>query len=89
MKRMPCKVKREVAKAKPKASDEVYERWTLRKKNTICIVHKDEAEKDVQQVWVIKGRDGNVLRRCEELIYIKKKVGKKSGDKQCERLVKN
>ena len=61
---MCCKVKREVAKAKEKADDELYEKLETKegeKELYRLARQRDRASKDVQQVRVIKDADENVL----------------------------
>ncbi|KAK3568359.1 hypothetical protein QTP86_005440 [Hemibagrus guttatus] len=63
-KELQCRVKREVSKAKQKAYDELYTRLDTRegKKDLYRIARqRDQDRKDVQQVRVIKDRDGRVL----------------------------
>ena len=59
-----CKVKREVAKAKEKAYDELYANLSTKEgeKDLYRLARqRDRAAKDVQQVRVIKDADGSVL----------------------------
>ncbi|KAK3549337.1 hypothetical protein QTP70_034555, partial [Hemibagrus guttatus] len=75
-KELQCRVRREVSKAKQKAYDEMYTRLDTREgqKDLYRLVRqRDRDGKDVQQVRVIKDRDGRVLtseecvqRRCKE-----------------------
>ena len=81
-----------MAKAKQKVYDELYERLDTKEEENDVYHQRDRAGKDVQQVRVIKDRDGNV-RTCEESVprrwkeYFKELMneGKKSeGDGNCE-----
>ncbi|XP_051784793.1 uncharacterized protein LOC127528352 [Erpetoichthys calabaricus] len=70
-KKIRRKVKREVAKAKEKAFDELYERLDTKEgeKNLYQLARqKDRAVKDVQQVRVIKDKDGNILTNEESVL---------------------
>ncbi|KAK3575295.1 hypothetical protein QTP86_023417 [Hemibagrus guttatus] len=63
-KELRCRVKREVSKAKQKAYEELYTRLDTREgeKDLYRLARqKDRDGKDVQQVRVIKDRDGRVL----------------------------
>ncbi|KAK3516863.1 hypothetical protein QTP70_027081 [Hemibagrus guttatus] len=63
-KELQCRVKREVSKAKQKAYDELYTRLDTREgeKDLYRFARqRDRDGKDVQQVRVIKDRDGRVL----------------------------
>ncbi|KAK3532193.1 hypothetical protein QTP86_009472 [Hemibagrus guttatus] len=63
-KELQCRVKREVSKAKQKAYDELYTRLDTREgqKDLYRLARqRDRDGKDVQQVRVIKDRDGRVL----------------------------
>ncbi|XP_051783710.1 uncharacterized protein LOC127527824 [Erpetoichthys calabaricus] len=65
------KVKTEVAKAKEKAYDELYERLDTKEgeKDLYRLARqRDQAGKDVQQVRVIKDKDGNVLKSEESVL---------------------
>ncbi|XP_051784320.1 uncharacterized protein LOC127527954 [Erpetoichthys calabaricus] len=65
------KVKREVVKAKEKAYDELYERLDTKEgeKDLYRLARqRDRAGKDVQQVRVIKDKDGNVLTSEESVL---------------------
>ncbi|KAK3506239.1 hypothetical protein QTP70_017788 [Hemibagrus guttatus] len=91
-KELQCRVKREVSKAKQKAYDELYTRLDTRdeQKDLYRLARqRDRDGKDVQQVRVIKDRDGRVLtseesvqRRWkeyfEELMNEENERGKKS-----------
>ncbi|KAK3550418.1 hypothetical protein QTP86_025164 [Hemibagrus guttatus] len=64
-----CRVKREVSKAKQKAYDELYTRLDTREgeKDLYRLARqRDRDGKDVQQVRVIKDRDGRVLTNLEK-----------------------
>ncbi|KAK3545165.1 hypothetical protein QTP70_001783 [Hemibagrus guttatus] len=70
-KELQCRVKREVSKAKQKAYDEFYTRLDTREgeKDLYRLARqRDRDGKDVQQVRVIKDRDGRVLtsEECTE-----------------------
>ncbi|KAG2465922.1 CFDP2 protein, partial [Polypterus senegalus] len=65
------KVKRKVVKAKEKAYDELYERLDTKEgeKDLYQLARqRDRAGKDVQQVRVIKDKDGNVLTSEESVL---------------------
>ncbi|KAK3525524.1 hypothetical protein QTP86_033966, partial [Hemibagrus guttatus] len=65
-----CRVKREVSKAKQKAYDELYTRLDTREgqKDLYRVARqRDRDGKDVQQVRVIKDRDGRVLTSEESV----------------------
>ncbi|KAK3571318.1 hypothetical protein QTP86_005952 [Hemibagrus guttatus] len=65
-----CRVKRKVSKAKQKAYDELYTRLDTREgeKDLYRLARqRDRDGKDVQQVRVIKGRDGRVLTSEESV----------------------
>ncbi|KAK3549700.1 hypothetical protein QTP86_007171 [Hemibagrus guttatus] len=65
-----CRVKREVSKAKQKAYDELYTRLDTREgeKDLYRLARqRDRDGKDVQQVRVIKDRDGRVLTSEESV----------------------
>ncbi|KAK3575512.1 hypothetical protein QTP86_028226 [Hemibagrus guttatus] len=69
-KELQRRVKREVSKAKQKAYDELYTRLDTREgqKDLYRLArHRDRDEKDVQQVRVIKDRDGRVLTSEESV----------------------
>ncbi|KAK3523864.1 hypothetical protein QTP70_010508 [Hemibagrus guttatus] len=69
-KELQCRVKREVSKAKQKAYDELYTRLDTREgeKDLYRLARqRDRDGKDVQQVRVIKGRDGRVLTSEESV----------------------
>ncbi|KAK3566596.1 hypothetical protein QTP86_001080 [Hemibagrus guttatus] len=69
-KALQCRVKREVSKAKQKAYDELYTRLDTREgeKDLYRIARqRDRDGKDVQQVRVIKDRDGRVLTSEESV----------------------
>ena len=68
---MQCKAKRDGAKAKQKAYDELYESLDTKEgENDLYPLARqmDRAGKDVQQVWVIKDRDGNLLTSVESVL---------------------
>ncbi|KAK3570820.1 hypothetical protein QTP86_027652 [Hemibagrus guttatus] len=68
-KELQCRVKREVSKAKQKAYDELYTRLDTREgeKDLYRLARqRDRDGKDVQQVRVIKDRDGRVLTNLEK-----------------------
>ncbi|KAK3516094.1 hypothetical protein QTP70_005430 [Hemibagrus guttatus] len=70
-KELQCRVKREVSKAKQKAYDELYTRLDTREgqKDLYRLARqRDRDGKDVQQVRVIKDRDGRVLTN-EEIVW--------------------
>ncbi|XP_051782811.1 uncharacterized protein LOC127527635 [Erpetoichthys calabaricus] len=65
------KVKREAVKAKEKAYDELYERLDTKegeKDLYRLAIQIDRAGKDVQQVRVIKDKDGNILTSEESVL---------------------
>ncbi|XP_051786647.1 uncharacterized protein LOC127528918 [Erpetoichthys calabaricus] len=63
------KVKREVAKAEEKAYDELYERLDTKEgEKDRWARQRDQAGKDVQQVRVIKDKDGNILTSEERVL---------------------
>ncbi|KAK3513535.1 hypothetical protein QTP70_016470, partial [Hemibagrus guttatus] len=69
-KELQCRVKREVSKAKHKAYDELYTRLDTREgeKDLYRLARqRDRDGKDVQQVSVIKDRDGRVLTSEESV----------------------
>ncbi|KAK3574870.1 hypothetical protein QTP86_018337 [Hemibagrus guttatus] len=69
-KELQCRVKREVSKAKQKAYDELYTRLDTREgeKDLYRLDRqRDRDGKDVQQVRVIKDRDGRVLTSEESV----------------------
>ncbi|KAK3547940.1 hypothetical protein QTP70_001327 [Hemibagrus guttatus] len=68
-KELQCRVKREVSKAKQKAYDELYTRLDTRKGEDLYSLarQRDQDGKDVQQVRVIKDRDGRVLTSEESV----------------------
>ncbi|KAK3569667.1 hypothetical protein QTP86_002636 [Hemibagrus guttatus] len=69
-KELQCRVKREVSKAKQKAYDELYTRLDTRegRKDLYRLARqRDQDGKDVQQVRVIKDRDGRVLTSEESV----------------------
>ncbi|KAK3565629.1 hypothetical protein QTP86_012957 [Hemibagrus guttatus] len=69
-KELQCRVKREVSKAKQKAYDELYTRLDIREgeKDLYRLARqRDRDGKDVQQVRVIKDRDGRVLTSEESV----------------------
>ncbi|KAK3574849.1 hypothetical protein QTP86_018434, partial [Hemibagrus guttatus] len=69
-KELQCRVKREVSKAKQKAYDELYTRLNTREgeKDLYRLARqRDRDGKDVQQVRVIKDRDGRVLTSEESV----------------------
>ncbi|MCJ8736388.1 hypothetical protein PDJAM_G00257890 [Pangasius djambal] len=69
-KELQCRVKREVSKAKQEAYDELYTRLDTREgqKDLHRLARqRDRDEKDVQQVRVIKDRDGRVLTSEESV----------------------
>ncbi|KAK3531388.1 hypothetical protein QTP70_018188, partial [Hemibagrus guttatus] len=69
-KELQCRVKREVSKAKQKAYDELYTRLDTREgeKDLYRLPRqRDRDGKDVQQVRVIKDRDGRVLTSEESV----------------------
>ncbi|KAK3566932.1 hypothetical protein QTP86_005597 [Hemibagrus guttatus] len=69
-KELRCRVKREVSKAKQKAYDELYTRLDTREgqKDLYRLARqRDRDGKDVQQVRVIKDRDGSVLTSEESV----------------------
>ncbi|MCJ8739588.1 hypothetical protein PDJAM_G00048970 [Pangasius djambal] len=69
-KELQCRVKREVSKAKQEAYDELYTRLDTREgqKNLYRLARqRDRDGKDVQQVRVIKDRDGRVLTSEESV----------------------
>ncbi|KAK3538839.1 hypothetical protein QTP86_015964 [Hemibagrus guttatus] len=69
-KKSQCRVKREVSKAKQKAYDELYTRLDTREgqKDLYGLARqRDRDGKDVQQVRVIKDRDGRVLTSEESI----------------------
>ncbi|KAK3530206.1 hypothetical protein QTP86_018062 [Hemibagrus guttatus] len=69
-KELQCRVKREVSKAKQKAYDELYTRLDTREgeKDLYRLARqRDRDGKDVQQVRVIKDRDGRVLTSEESV----------------------
>ncbi|KAK3556613.1 hypothetical protein QTP70_010810 [Hemibagrus guttatus] len=69
-KELQCRVKREVSKAKQKAYDELYTRLDTREgeKDLYRLARqRDRHGKDVQQVRVIKDRDGRVLTSEESI----------------------
>ncbi|KAK3543943.1 hypothetical protein QTP70_031851 [Hemibagrus guttatus] len=69
-KELQCRVKREVSKAKQKAYDELYTRLETREgeKDLYRLARqRDRDGKDVQQVRVIKDRDGRVLTSEESV----------------------
>ncbi|KAK3518389.1 hypothetical protein QTP86_018463 [Hemibagrus guttatus] len=69
-KELQCRVKREVSKAKQKAYDELYTRSDTREgeKDLYRLARqRDRDGKDVQQVRVIKDRDGRVLTSEESV----------------------
>ncbi|KAK3551343.1 hypothetical protein QTP70_015024, partial [Hemibagrus guttatus] len=83
-KELQRRVKREVSKAKQKAYDELYTRLDTREGEKDLARQRDRDGKDVQQVRVIKDRDGRVLTNLEkaydrvpreELWYCKRKSG--------------
>ncbi|KAK3570432.1 hypothetical protein QTP86_019316 [Hemibagrus guttatus] len=68
-KELQCRVKREASKAKQKAYDELYTRLDTREgeKDLYRLARqRDRDGKDVQQVRVIKDRDGRVLTNLEK-----------------------
>ncbi|KAK3526352.1 hypothetical protein QTP70_024631 [Hemibagrus guttatus] len=68
-KELQCRVKREVSKAKQKAYEELYTRLDTREgeKDLYRLARqRDRDGKDVQQVRVIKDRDGRVLTNLEK-----------------------
>ncbi|KAK3530194.1 hypothetical protein QTP86_018067 [Hemibagrus guttatus] len=68
--KLQCSVKREVSKAKQKAYDELYSRLDTREgqKDLYRLARqRDRDGKDVQQVRVIKDRDGRVLTSEESV----------------------
>ncbi|XP_051784813.1 uncharacterized protein LOC127528357 [Erpetoichthys calabaricus] len=70
-KEIRCKVKREVAKAKEKVYDELYERLDIKEgeKDLYQLARqREQAWKDVQQVRMIKDKDGNVLTSEESVL---------------------
>ncbi|KAK3553800.1 hypothetical protein QTP70_012235 [Hemibagrus guttatus] len=69
-KELQCRVKREVSKTKQKANDELYTRLDTREgqKDLYRLARqRDRDGKDVQQVRVIKDRDGRVLTNEESV----------------------
>ncbi|KAK3574478.1 hypothetical protein QTP86_008076 [Hemibagrus guttatus] len=69
-KELQCRVKREVSKAKQKVYDELYTRLNTREgeKDLYRLARqRDRDGKDVQQVRVIKDRDGRVLTSEENV----------------------
>ncbi|KAK3528113.1 hypothetical protein QTP86_023836 [Hemibagrus guttatus] len=69
-KELQCRVKRELSKAKQKAYDELYTRLDTREgeKDLYMLARqRDRDGKDVQQVRVIKDRDGRVLKSEESV----------------------
>ncbi|MDJ0933710.1 MAG: endonuclease/exonuclease/phosphatase family protein [Breoghania sp.] len=65
-----CKVKRQVAKAKEKAYDELYAKLSTKEgeKDLYRLARqRDRAAKDIQQVRVIKDADGSVLTGEEKV----------------------
>ncbi|KAK3535846.1 hypothetical protein QTP70_021062, partial [Hemibagrus guttatus] len=69
-KELQCRVKREVSKAKQKAYDELYTRLDTREgeRDLYRLARqRDRNGKDVQQVRVIKDRDGRVLTSEESV----------------------
>ncbi|KAK3521727.1 hypothetical protein QTP70_015844 [Hemibagrus guttatus] len=69
-KELQCRVKREVSKAKQKAYDELYTKLDTREgeKDLYRLARqRDRDGKDVQQVRVIKDRDGRVLTSEESV----------------------
>ncbi|KAK3517015.1 hypothetical protein QTP70_030440 [Hemibagrus guttatus] len=69
-KELQCRVKREVSKAKQKAYDELYTRLDTREgeKDLYRLARqRDRDGKDVQQVRVIKDRDGRVITSEESV----------------------
>ncbi|KAK3521000.1 hypothetical protein QTP86_001622 [Hemibagrus guttatus] len=69
-KELQCRVKREVSKAKQKAYDKLYTRLDTREgeKDLYSLARqRDRDGKDVQQVRVIKDRDGRVLTSEESV----------------------
>ncbi|KAK3529595.1 hypothetical protein QTP70_032016, partial [Hemibagrus guttatus] len=69
-KELQCRVKREMSKAKQKAYDELYTRLDTREgeKDLYRLAwQRDRDGKDVQQVRVIKDRDGRVLTSEESV----------------------
>ncbi|KAK3555793.1 hypothetical protein QTP86_028917 [Hemibagrus guttatus] len=69
-KELQCRVKREVSKAKQKAYDELYNRLDTREgeKDLYRLARqRDRDGKDMQQVRVIKDRDGRVLTSEESV----------------------
>ncbi|KAK3543841.1 hypothetical protein QTP70_030074, partial [Hemibagrus guttatus] len=69
-KELQCRVKREVSKAKQKAYDELYTRLDTREREKDLYRlarQRDRDGKDVQQVRVIKDRDGRVLTSEESV----------------------
>ncbi|KAK3556963.1 hypothetical protein QTP70_022304 [Hemibagrus guttatus] len=81
-KELQCRVKREVSKAKQKAYDELDTRLDTREgeKDLYRLARqRDQDGKDVQQVRVIKDRDGRVLtrgKRVEGVNSVEQKVDK-------------
>ncbi|KAG2463133.1 CFDP2 protein, partial [Polypterus senegalus] len=68
-KKIGRKVKREVVKAKEKAYDELYERLDTKEgEKDLWATERDRAGKDVQQVRVMKDKDGNVLTSEESVL---------------------
>ncbi|KAK3542731.1 hypothetical protein QTP70_000088 [Hemibagrus guttatus] len=68
-KELQCRVKRDVSKAKQKAYDELYTRLDTREgqKDLYRLARqRDRDGKDVQQVRVIKDRDGRVFTNLEK-----------------------
>ena len=62
------KAKREVVKAKLKPYNELYESLETKGEDLYHLARqRDQARKDVQQVWVIKDKDGNELTSEDSL----------------------
>ena len=62
---------REEAESKQKAYDELYERLDTKEREKdmyLPVTQKDLDGKDVQQAWVIKDRNGNVLTSKESIL---------------------
>ncbi|KAK3544563.1 hypothetical protein QTP86_016937, partial [Hemibagrus guttatus] len=87
-KELQCRVKREVSKAKQKAYDELYTRLDTREgeKDLYRLARqRDRDGKDVQQVSVIKDRDGRVLTSEESVQRIWKEYFEELMNEENER----
>ena len=77
-KEMRREAKKEVAKAKNNAYDELYEELDLKKEKGHCTIarQRHQAGKDVQQVRMMKDKDGKVMTDEESVLRIWKEYYK-------------